>query len=332
MIFLVYGEESFLIDKFVKDEINRNNIEEVCKFDYEKDGLKPVLEECSYIDLFSSSKAIILNNSKFLSSSKKKDDAEYETEEKDNNKLDLKELDKYIDNPNESSYLFIILNEKALDERKSIVKKLNSKVHVRVFNKLRETDALKFIKDYLSNEGITIKPALVSKIIDRVGIDLYSLSNELNKLIMYKVNDENKEVTLEDIENVVSVSLESDIFKLTNSLSQGNTKETLSVYYDLIKLGTHPSQMVSLLANQFRLLYQVKILSREGNSLYDICTILNVKDYPVKLALQNCLNYSEEQLLSILNKLSMIDEDIKSSSVDINSVLENFFLTISTNK
>lgn len=312
MIYLLYGEERYLIDKFIKDEIKKNNIELVNKFNYKNDGISAALEDASYMDLFCDKKAVILDDITFSS----KD----ENEEK---------LSNYIDNPNENTYLFITCYTSKLDTRKNIVNKLLDKSINKVFYKFRPNDTTGFIKNYFKNENLIISNDLIKMIINRVGLDLYALTNELDKMILYKLNDTERNITKEEIENVISVNAETDVFKLTDAISENDSRKALKIYNDLIENGNKPSALLVLIANNFRLYYQVKILLRDGYSEQEITNILNKHPYQIKLAASSSVNFSESQLLDYLKYLSYVDEDIKKNLVLENDALERFFIYIS---
>ena len=62
MNYLLYGSEKFLIDKEVKNIINKNNIEEIniSKYDLELNSLNEILDDANTVSLFSNNKLIIV--------------------------------------------------------------------------------------------------------------------------------------------------------------------------------------------------------------------------------------------------------------------------------
>ena len=83
-----------------------------------------------------------------------------------------------------------------------------------------------------------------------------------------------------------------------------------------------------MVANQFRLMLQVKILSNNGLSESDIDKSLKVHPYRVKLALQKSKDLSIEKLSNYLLELSDLDLNIKSGNIDRFRGLESFFLNM----
>jgi CHAT domain-containing protein len=65
MNYLLYGTEKFLIDKEVKNIINKHKIDDIdiSRYDLEENTIKEILEEANTISLFSNKKLIIVDNS-----------------------------------------------------------------------------------------------------------------------------------------------------------------------------------------------------------------------------------------------------------------------------
>ena len=178
--------------------------------------------------------------------------------------------------------------------------------------------------DMIKPYKITINQ--INLLINRVGDNLYVLENEINKLKIYKNND--LEITNEDIFEVTTKSINTDIFNLIDNIVNKNIDEALTNYYELIKIGEEPIKILVLLANQFRLMYQVKELSKKGYRIYDIMDLLDQKQYPIQKAIQKGYNYDSKLLLEYLNKLSELDINIKTGKIDKNIGLELFILDI----
>ena len=74
--------------------------------------------------------------------------------------------------------------------------------------------------------------------------------------------------------------------------------------------GTEIFQIMILLSNQIRLIYNVKSLANLSD--FEISKLLEVKEYPVKLARGKAIIYKKSELLNLLYNLARLDEDIKS--------------------
>ena len=144
--------------------------------------------------------------------------------------------------------------------------------------------------------------------------------------MMYKINE--KEITTSDVVSVVTKYIDLDIFKLIDNIVNKNKKDAIIQYREMLLYGEEPIKIVITLANQFRLMYQVKEYSKKGLSESEIASKLKVHPYRVKLAKEKAKSYKSEQLLSYLSKLADIDYQIKNGSIEKEPALEIFIMEV----
>ncbi len=308
MIYVLYGNKNVLIEKFVLSIIKKEKINDVIKYNFKESSLNEIIEDASYAGLFENKKAIVVENSEFLCSGFNDDTTA---------------LEKYINSPNEETYLFFITNNDSMDQRKKIVKLLRKNAIVNEYNNISEYDLIKYIKEYLNNYQIDNNEC--KKIIDLLNGELNLFDKELDKLKLY-ISD--KKITMEDINKVISRMPKDDAFELVDAVMKNDKDKMFLLYKDLVLIGEEPIKLVVLLYNQFKLYYQVKVLLHDGFKEDEISRKLEVHPYRVKLAIQNSANYKEEKLLYILERLIGVDKSIKLGTVSKNQALEMFFLEL----
>ena len=103
---------------------------------------------------------------------------------------------------------------------------------------------------------------------------------------------------------------------LIENIVAKNKEKAIESYFEIRKNGEEPIKIIVVLANKFRLMYQARELSRMGYSEQKIAQELKVHAYPVKLAKQAGMRYSDTLLLSFLEKLAQLDLDIKTGKID----------------
>lgn len=305
MNYLLYGTMDKLINEFISKI--KNDLE-VTKYNYLETTLDEIISDASYNDLFGNKKIIVVDNSTFFTSSEE----------------DTTNLEKYIENPNENTTLIFTINEEKLDGRKKITKLFKSKNLIKEFNELDIKDLNKKIKDSFLEENYIIDSLSINEIITRCKSNYNLITNEIEKLKMYKYNE--KEITLEDVKNVVDKALEDDVFKLTNAVTSGNKKKILEVYNEIIETGTDEIKIMVMLANDFRLMYELKIMNKTYNEK-ELADILKIHPYRAKIMLENSRYYDEKDLEKILNELSDLDYKIKSGLIDKKIGLELFLFS-----
>jgi DNA polymerase-3 subunit delta len=317
-IYVFYGDEKYLIDqeieKICKSLIGEDYQDIVSKYNLNQVDIATILEDANMISMWSSKKMIICYNSSFLTSSSKEESLEQD--------VDL--LINYLDNSNENTTIIFTVENNKLDERKRVVKELRKKAIVKEFNKLKEEDLSLYAKSLFENNNYKIDKKAIQILTDRIEGDLGFLNQEINKLMLYK--EDTKEITIEDIEELVRIPITDDVFKLVDAVLNKNLEKSLTIYQQLLLRNEEPIKIVIILANQFRLIYQTKKLYKKGYSEKDIASKLGIHPYRIKLA--GLLKIEEEQLLNYIEKLADLDEDIKMGRTNKDIGLELFLLQI----
>ena len=311
MNYLLYGKELFLIDREVKNIINKNNIEEIniSKYDLEINTLNEILDDANTVSLFSNNKLIIVENAFIFNRTQ-------------NKKIDNVELlENYLKNSSDTIIIFIDNNEK-IDSTKKIVKLIKEKGVIKEFNPLKNinSNVRAMFDDYEISDGS------INFLIDRVGNNLELIYQEVEKLKIYKIED--KTITNKDIEDLTTENINIDIFKFVDDIINKNKKSAIKTYKELLKLNEEPIKIVALLASKFRLMYQASKLTKKGYTEEDISEILKVHKYPVHLAILAGYKYNSEILLKYLNDLADLDIGIKTGEKDKELALELFILSL----
>lgn len=308
MIYLLYGTLEALITDYINKIITKHKINDLNISKYNiNDNLTDIIEDANTLSLFDDKKLIIINNNALFVGKKS---------------VDTIALEKYIINSNPNTILIFVVSEEKLDTRRKLYKNIKEKGEVFEFNKLPNINT--YVKDLFS--GYTITNDSINLLIKRVGNDLNRLKQEIEKIKIYKIND--KLITDSDIIDCTVEKIDINIFNFIDNIIRKNKSETIKTYKELLKIGEEPIKIIVLLANQFRLMYQSKLLTSKGYSEDDIASLLHVKRYPVHLAIQKSYHYNKEVLIDNLEQLADLDIKIKSGEIDKNLALELFLLRL----
>ena len=308
MIYLLYGTLEALITDYISKIITKHKINDLNISKYNiNDNLTDIIEDANTLSLFDDKKLIIINNNTLFIGKKS---------------IDTTNLEKYIINSNPNTILIFVVSEEKLDTRRKLYKNIKEKGEVFEFNKLPNINT--YVKDLFS--GYTITNDSINLLIKRVGNDLNRLKQEIEKIKIYKIND--KLITDSDIIDCTVEKIDINIFNFIDNIIRKNKSETIKTYKELLKIGEEPIKIIVMLANQFRLMYQSKLLTSKGYSEDDIASLLHVKRYPVHLAIQKSYHYNKEVLIDNLEQLADLDIKIKSGEIDKNLALELFLLRL----
>ena len=307
MIYVFTGNEISILKKKIDELINKLDIKNIIKYDYDETSIIDILNEINYIDLFNEQKLIIVNNFTFKGLKDKEE----------------KEFIKYINNMNDN-ILILKCKDENLDNKKNIIKLLKEKCKVEELKKMDYKSLHEYVTKIFKENGIDVTYNQVKKILSLTENNTDSTLLEVNKILMY-IDD--KKLTDEIIDKVVSGSNEKEMFKLNDAVMNRNIAKTFESYKILLSSGIDSIAIIDFLSKQFRTLYQVKILSKSKNPDL-IAKDISVNPFIVKKMYEVMNNYKEDEIINIIYKLSDMDIDIKVNSLDKDKLLEMFFLNI----
>lgn len=304
MLYLLYGTKEYQIKNELKKLTNNFDTINISKFDLNNDITENVINDCQTLSLFSEKKLVICENANMFTGSTNKDS---------------EIIENYLNNPNPDTTLVFITNNDKIDERKKITKLIKKNGIVKAFNE--NENAAQIVKKNLKD--FQIDNNLINLLIDRVGDNQQILEHELEKLKLYK---EDNIITKEDILNVTTKKVDPNTFTLLDCIVKNDKNKALEIYYELIKMNEEPIKIITMLANQFRIMYQAKELLKKGLSEKDIAETIKIHPYRVKLAIQNGRKYSSDLLLQYISDLADMDINIKTGKTDKSLALELFIL------
>ena len=306
--YLLMSESISLINHKIDEIIAKENFQDslVTTYDLDEKDLNDLLEDVDTISFLTPKKVIVGKNFKIL---------EKEEEEK------ITRLIKYLENPQDT--VLLILTTSKLDERRKITKEL-----LKHLSPLKlEESSINIIKDKFKDYKIDNKT--INLLDTYYHDDLERLIRECDKLKLAFINDKNvtyskaRELLLKPNNNQDNLS-----FDLVRAISLKDKKQAITIYNELLSYNIESYAIMGLLESQYRLLYQVKILSKNNLNNYDIGKILDVHPFRVKKTLELTRYYSLKEIRKIIKDLAKIDFNIKSGALDNSLVLELLLLNI----
>lgn len=308
--YLLYSSDGAILNKEINDLEKKLDISDNDIIYYNIDDIDGIINEVSIIGMFSLNKFIIINMDSYFK------------DKKDIPNINL--LENYFDSYNSNSYLVFVCNSDSIDSRKKIVNLIKK---YGIVKKLEVNDNYlnDYVNNYLKDNGYKINNGDVVYFINRVGNNINNVTNELDKLMLYKIND--KIINRNDIDLLTVENIDDSIYDLVNCILKNDNEKAIKLYNNFIDNGMDVNQIVAIIAAQIRLLYQVKRLYNSGKSNDEIAKILEFKSvYRVKYLLSDSYYYSESDLVKYLSKLADIDNAIKTSNGDGNMLMQLFIV------
>ena len=289
-LYFIESDNYELLNIKVRDLLNKLKLsnDNLIVYDMELTDIKDAIIDLDTYNFFGDKKVVLCKNAIFLTNKK----CEI------NHHIDM--LEKYLNNPNPNNIL--IISSSKVDGKKNIVKLVKNtckiiEANIDVFNYVKEKTA-----------GYTIDDATIRYFLTNTGEDLANIDNEINKLLSLK--DDDKVITKSDIDLITIKKIDCNIYELIDAIINKDKHKSLTIYQEMVNYGEDVFKIFVSLANQIRLIYQVKMLKNLTNE--EICDKLNLKNIKQVIALRYKINnYSSNDLISYLHKLSIMDQELK---------------------
>ena len=318
MIYFIFGLQSASIKARIKkivkqslefvDEINFG------KFDGAQVNVQDWVDEAAFMPLGYDKKVISVENCYFLKKTKGKNKIESDQ--------DYSKLIEYLEHPNDSTILIMSVVSNELDEKSELVKLLRSKSNVIQIAEPDKNQWKDYVRMYcIDHLKMNIDKDALIELGDRTATDVALFQNNAKKLALYKDH-----ITYDDVCLMVQRPLEENVFQIFNHLINGHNRDALSIFRDLRVTNTEPVYLISVLANQFRLLQQVKFLASKKMSDEEIAKELGIKTIRVTILKKNIYTISEKTIRNTLEQLFELDSNIKSGTIDRLYAFEMFLI------
>jgi DNA polymerase III, delta subunit (EC 2.7.7.7) len=316
MIFVIYGEERILMQQKLealrKEHQCTEDMMNYSVYRADESEMESVYEDLVTPPFFSDKKMVVLKNPYFLTTKKEK---------KENNDVDI--FNRCLELDMEHAVFVIYHDIHNFDERKKVVKNLRKRAKFFEIEALNHYTLSDTVRKTIKRREASIDEDALSLLLSRVGTNLTAAIMEVDKLCLFT-----NHIRMEDVNMLVTKPLEENVFDLTSAILNKEHKKIFSIYRDLMVLNEEPIKLIILLANQMRLLYQVKVLDRKGYTDKEIAKMLAINPYRLRYIRQEGKDFDSNDLLASLHTLSTLDIDIKTGKIDKKQGLELFLIHI----
>ncbi|WP_409341386.1 DNA polymerase III subunit delta [Paenibacillus sp. MBLB4367] len=316
-----YGAELYLMNRWIAALIEKNVEEEhrelaVSKYDLAETPLDVVLEDAETLPFFVPRKVIVASRAHFFTGAKESGKIEHRVER----------LLEYVKAPVEHSILVFTVEADKLDERKKLVKTFKELGAVQPFSALSSDELNRWAARHAEELGFSFGTGAAEMLALYTGGQLQAMASEMEKLSLYA--GKGGKVTEAMVDELVARSTEQNVFLLIEEIVQRRIEKAFAIMYELLKQREEPIKIAVLMARQFRLIWQVKELERQGYSQQQIAGHLGSHPFPIKLAAEQGRKYDNERLQRIMTQLAELDYNIKSGRIEKVLGLEMFILHV----
>ena len=312
--YLLYGNENYILDSFInkfKDAFSKNGMLSVFvynenNFDEEKVSFK--LAENPFM---CEKKLIILDKVKVFKNKNLDNIVEAINANQNINVILIIELEE--DNDKNKNY--------KIDKRTKLYKLVSEIGYVCECSNLNDDGLKLFIKNILeSNQKAIESTKTLFYFIEKCGNNLYNIKNELEKLISY-VGDENI-ITKDDIDNIVSETVEAQVFKMIDYINKKDLNNALRLYADLVWVNYPKNQILSLFVRNYLQILTVIDLKENEKTNKEIMEYMKIQNWQLENIIKSSRSYKKEDILKKLKRINEIDIMNKTGLLDENIMIE----------
>jgi len=274
-VYLFSGNERFLLDYYV-DEIVKYALKDdrsglnLVRFEGKID-VEKLIDACDTYPVFADRKVVLVKKSNLLATRKRAaprqdgDEPEEGPGEADEHPdliesgsegKDREALRQYIPGMPESTCLIMV--EDSVDKRSGLYKVIEAHgLHVHQ-DHLDEDELVKWVIKGFRQSRKTIHPDAAEYLVAIGDPDMYSLRNEIMKIIQYV--GEREKVTVEDIRAVATATVKSVIFDLMDAVAARDRAKALAYLDDMLYLKETEPKILAMISKQAGELLKVRSL------------------------------------------------------------------------
>ena len=219
-------------------------------------------------------------------------------------------------------YVTLLFDETAIDKRSSLYKQVDKSGMVVEFEYLSETDMIAWLEREARNHKKIISKNNAHYMVNICDSGLSYVKNELDKLINFCET----EITLADIERIVSKSLSIKVFELTDAIMEKNADTAISIANDLKTVKESAFKILYLLSSTFDKMLHSKLMLKEGRTHNEIAEKTGLRPFLVRKYLDGAKKFSEDYLTDRIIKVAEIDLLIKEGQIPEWTALEQYIL------
>lgn len=303
MIAIIYGEDTSRAQYKLNRLKEAEKPDVYIRLDALKDDPSEFFRETQSMSLFPEKKMVVLDNADFLTS---KNTTPYE-------------LDAVFGCDLDDGLIVYMTSKPRLDGRKKKVKELQAKAKVIECQVLDEKSAPSVIREMLKEKKLEMEPEAFKWYAAHAGTATAKIDTELDKMSVYSDH-----LKLEDVKALTSIEPLDNVFKMTDALFSRKGMLLLNYYRNFRQSGMEPIAICAMLASQVRFVYQVRVLMDQGVDKKAMEQMLGASSGRIYNTQKNASRFSASQLLSTLNELAVLDQNMKRGIVDKDQGFENF--------
>ena len=307
-IYLLFGQEAYLKkqykERFVKAMVPEGDTMNYSSYEGKKTDIKEVIDLAETLPFFSERRLIVFEDTGFF-------------------KNGGNDLADYINDgmPETTHFIFV---ENEVDKRSKLYKAVKAKGHIVELAAQDENTLRKWVSGLVRKEKKEMAQPDIAYFLNKVGTDMENITKELEKLFCYCL-DRNV-ITREDVDAVCVTQITNHIFDMVNAVAEKDQRRALDLYYDLLALKEPPMRILSLMSKEYRDLYHVKELSRQGYARKEIASKAGLHPFVAGKYMDLAKRFQSGELRKVMEESADLEQRVKTGLMTDNLAVELFIV------
>lgn len=307
-LYLFTGPERFLVRYYEKEIVNRLLDEHSKTFNYtvieNKTSMNDLSDIVSTFPAFSERRVVVVKDNPAAKGSGEK-----------NWNTFFESLPDYI-------CLIFVLDD--VDKRTAFFKSISKHGFIVEFKKQGEAALVKWVTNVFSSYGKKISKQDAAFFVGMLEPDMTLLKLEIEKVAGY-LGDKTK-VSREDILNVVTKSVKTKIFDLTDAVSQNQTASAIRIVDDLLQVREPIHFILAMLSRHLGILMKIRKLEEKRIPQTEMAKIAGVPSFVIGKTRKQASYFTADALKKLIRECMETDLAIKSGKMNPRLALELFIL------
>jgi len=280
------------------------------------DGQQMTLDQlrtvCETLPFLAKSRLVIVNGLLERFETRGRPSRRKKTARATNHQNEYKSSGAYINQLPDSTVLVLISGR--ITSKNPLLSEISAKAKTKSFPLLRGARLRQWIQKHVIEEGGTISPQAVALLAKLVGSNLWTMVNEINKLILFASGRRIEEA---DVKMVVSHAQQDSVFAMVDAILEFQAGLAEQLLHQLLQRGASPAYLLVMLSRQARMIVRVKELRNQRGSEIEIRNKLGLTaDFAWQKTTKQAGMYPLGRIKEVYHKLLEADLSIKTGKYD----------------
>ena len=219
---------------------------------------------------------------------------------------------------------FFIFIENEVDKRGKLYKTVKAKGYIAELGAQDENTLRKWVSGLIRKEKKEMSQPDIAYFLNKVGTDMENITKELEKLFCYCL-DRNV-IAREDVDAICVTQITNHIFDMVNAVAAKDQKRALDLYYDLLALKEPPMRILALMSKEYRDLFHVKELSRQGFGRKDIASKAGLHPFVAGKYMDLAKRFQPGELRKVMEESADLEQRVKTGLITDTLAVELFIV------